>query len=114
MPDQAPATALGTPYTGEWTPAKLRSEVTTAPNNAFGASSVDTTGKVALDGYRRQAGADRLVEFTDKGSGYEACPPGTPTRLSRAGASSWADPDTAAAVPGHRSLGVRLIDAPFA
>ncbi len=48
MPGQAPATALGTPYIGEWTPAELRSEVTTALTNAFGASNVDTTGKVAL------------------------------------------------------------------
>jgi hypothetical protein len=48
IPGQAPATALSTPYTGEWTPAKLRSEVTTALTNAFGASSVDITGKVAL------------------------------------------------------------------
>lgn len=48
MPGQAPTTALGTPYTGEWTPAKLRSEVLTALTSAFGASSVDTTGKVAL------------------------------------------------------------------
>jgi hypothetical protein len=42
MPGQAPATALGTPYTGEWTPAKLRSEVTMALTNAFGASSVSS------------------------------------------------------------------------
>ena len=48
MPGQAPASSLGTPYTGEWTPAKLRSEVTTALTSAFSASSVDTTGKVAL------------------------------------------------------------------
>lgn len=48
MPGQAPATALGTAYTGEWTPAKLRIEVTSALRSAFGTSNVDTTGKIAL------------------------------------------------------------------
>lgn len=47
MPGQAP-TAHGTPYTGEWTPAKLRTEVAAALTKAFGAAGVDTTGKIAL------------------------------------------------------------------
>jgi hypothetical protein len=48
MPGQEPTTPVGTSYQGEWTPAKLRSEVTTALNNAFGSSAVDSSGKLAL------------------------------------------------------------------
>lgn len=48
MPEQEPTTPTGTPYEGEWTPTKLRSEVTTALINAFGSSAVDSSGKVAL------------------------------------------------------------------
>jgi predicted nucleotidyltransferase len=48
MPGQEPAERIGTPYTGVWTPALLRTEVTTALNNAFGTSAVDTSGKIAL------------------------------------------------------------------
>lgn len=47
MPGHAP-TAHGTPYTGEWTPAKLRTEVAAALTKAFGAAGVDTAGKIAL------------------------------------------------------------------
>ena len=45
---QEPATPPGTPYQGEWTPSKLRSEVTTALNDAFGPAGVDASGKIAL------------------------------------------------------------------
>lgn len=48
MPGQEPPTAHGSPYTGEWTPSKLRSEVSAALTKAFGGSCVDTTGKIAL------------------------------------------------------------------
>lgn len=48
MPGQEPTTLVGTPYEGEWTPGKLRDEVTTALNNAFGSSAVDSSGKIAL------------------------------------------------------------------
>lgn len=48
MPGQEPPSAHGTPYTGEWTPSKLRSEVSTALTKAFGTAGVDTTGKIAL------------------------------------------------------------------
>ena len=48
LPGQAPATSSSAPYTGIWTPPLLRAEVTTAIKNAFGASSVDSTGNVAL------------------------------------------------------------------
>jgi hypothetical protein len=48
MSGQEPATPVGSPYEGEWTPAKLRSEVTTALIDAFGSSAVDSSGKVAL------------------------------------------------------------------
>lgn len=48
MPGQEPPTPVGTPYEGAWTSGKLRSEVTTALNNAFGSSAVDASGKIAL------------------------------------------------------------------
>lgn len=44
--DPAPGTI--TPYTGEWTPARWRREVTNAVVNCFGSGDVDTSGKVAL------------------------------------------------------------------
>ena len=48
MPGQKPTTPVSTPYGGEWTPTKLRSEVTMALNNSFGSSAIDSSGKVAL------------------------------------------------------------------
>ena len=48
MPGQEPTTQTGTKYEGEWTPATLRSEVTTALKNAFGPSAIDSSGKIAL------------------------------------------------------------------
>jgi hypothetical protein len=48
MPGQEPPSPQGTAYEGEWTPTKLRSEVTKALNNAFGPSAVDSSGKIAL------------------------------------------------------------------
>lgn len=48
MPGQEPTTQVGTEYEGEWSPAKLRSEVTTALKNAFGSSAIDSSGKIAL------------------------------------------------------------------
>jgi hypothetical protein len=48
MPGQEPASPAGSPYVGEWAPGKLRSEVSTALAKAFGASNVDTSGKLAL------------------------------------------------------------------
>jgi hypothetical protein len=48
LPGQDPTTPRGTQYEGEWTPSKLRTEVTTALNNAFGQSGVDASGKIAL------------------------------------------------------------------
>lgn len=48
MPGLEPSSAVGTPYTGEWTPAKLRAEVSAALATAFGGTGVDTSGKVAL------------------------------------------------------------------
>jgi len=47
MPGRAPAQRAGSPYQGEWTPARLRTEVKQALVDAFGASSV-TSGKIAL------------------------------------------------------------------
>lgn len=47
MPGEEPAERLGTPYTGEWTPAKLRTEVKAALVNKFGASAIDA-GNIAL------------------------------------------------------------------
>ena len=38
-----------TPYTGQWTPTKWRAAVKTAMVNYFGASSVDASGKVAIN-----------------------------------------------------------------
>lgn len=40
---------LASPYTGPWTPARWRSEVGKAMRNAFGADSVDTSGKIAIN-----------------------------------------------------------------
>lgn len=48
MPGHQSATSVGAPYEGEWTPAKLRSEVTTVLNEAFGSSAVDASGRIAL------------------------------------------------------------------
>jgi hypothetical protein len=47
MPGQEPAQRAGKPYDGDWTPARLRTEVRQALINAFGASST-TSGKIAL------------------------------------------------------------------
>jgi hypothetical protein len=48
MPGHEPESKVGEPYVGEWTPAKLRREVTTALENAFGVWAVDSSGKIAL------------------------------------------------------------------
>jgi hypothetical protein len=48
MPGREPTTQTGTPYKGEWAPARLRSEVTMALKNAFGSTGVDSSGKIAL------------------------------------------------------------------
>ena len=48
MPGQEPTTQTGAKYEGEWTPATLRSEVTTALKNAFGPLAIDSAGKIAL------------------------------------------------------------------
>ena len=48
MPGQEPTTPAGDSYTGEWTPARLRSEVVAAITNAFGSSGVDSSGRIAL------------------------------------------------------------------
>lgn len=48
FPGQDPDVPSGSAYTGIWTPALLRAEVTTAITKAFGSSSVDATGNIAL------------------------------------------------------------------
>jgi hypothetical protein len=47
MPGKAPETHTGSPYTGEWTPSRLRQELRAALVEAFGESSV-SAGKMAL------------------------------------------------------------------
>lgn len=48
-PNVANQSAQGTAYEGGWTPEKWRSEVAQAMLNVFGASDVDTHGKIAIN-----------------------------------------------------------------
>ncbi len=47
--DIRPSTNTFSAYTGPWTPALWRAEVTKAVTNCFGSSDVDTSGQVALE-----------------------------------------------------------------